>query len=76
MNESNGVISVCMNQEIEFKHLEESELSSVQLPLYFCITLPYDRHCLSKCVYLILLIFVYLKAMFQFKKLFLLIYHS
>jgi len=39
-----------MNQKIEFKHLEASELNSVQLPLSFYITLLYDRHCLSKCV--------------------------
>ena len=42
--------SVCMKQENEIEHIEASDLNSVQLSIYFYIALPYDRHCISKCV--------------------------
>jgi hypothetical protein len=66
---------VFVNQEIEIKHLEASDLNSVQLPVYFILLyLMIGTTYPNVCNWFEL--FVYLKALFQFKKLFFLIYRS
>jgi hypothetical protein len=68
--------SACLSQEVEMKHLEASGLNSVQLPVYFFIFLylMIDTACPNMCN--LFDFFVYLKVLFQLKKLFLLIYLS